>query len=227
MGSGKKTFLTGETLSAAEVNGYLMDQSIASFSSATQRNTQWASPPDGAMSFLRDVRRLETFQPGGGAGSWVALQSLGVIPGRGTSVTLFTAGAVANTDYPVTGLQAMHQLYQGRTYQCGASLLLNAGVAAQRIAAHIRGKLGTSPVAADVLIGSWQGAFPVAGTGGRQEAHPEGFFEVSVSGLYYLQPFLNAISGGAPPSALVTTRAFMDVWAKDVGPALGGLPTLT
>lgn len=51
-GLGRKVFSAGEVLQAADVNGYLMDQSVMVFASEAARSSAIASPTAGMMSFI-------------------------------------------------------------------------------------------------------------------------------------------------------------------------------
>lgn len=54
-GAGFKTFAAGEVLAAADVNTYLMEQSVMVFADAAARTTAIASPSAGMMTFLVDL----------------------------------------------------------------------------------------------------------------------------------------------------------------------------
>ena len=59
-GLGFKTFTTGEVLTAADVNGYLM-QGINVFASSAARSAAITSPQKGQYSFLKDTNALEYY----------------------------------------------------------------------------------------------------------------------------------------------------------------------
>ena len=59
-GQGFKTFTTGEVLTAADVNGYLM-QGINVFASSAARAAAITSPQEGQYSFLKDTNALEYY----------------------------------------------------------------------------------------------------------------------------------------------------------------------
>ena len=58
MGSGFKTFTVGEVLSASDVNGYLMGQTLMSFASAAARDAAVTAPVEGMAAYLRDVHAV-------------------------------------------------------------------------------------------------------------------------------------------------------------------------
>lgn len=67
-GSGFKTFNTGDVLSAADVNGYLM-QGVWVFADAAARTAAVTSPQEGNMSYLKDTNSLEYYS----GSAWVAV----------------------------------------------------------------------------------------------------------------------------------------------------------
>ena len=73
-GLGFKTFNTGDVLSAADVNGYLM-QGVLVFADAAARTAAITSPQEGQMSFLKDTNSTEYYS----GSAWVAVGG-GTIP---------------------------------------------------------------------------------------------------------------------------------------------------
>ena len=67
-GLGFKTFAVGEVLSAANVNGYLM-QGVLVFADAAARTAAITSPQEGQMSFLKDTNSTEYYS----GSAWVAV----------------------------------------------------------------------------------------------------------------------------------------------------------
>jgi hypothetical protein len=59
-GLGFKTFTTGEVLTAADTNGYLM-QGVLVFANAAARTAAITSPQEGQMSFLKDTNSTEYY----------------------------------------------------------------------------------------------------------------------------------------------------------------------
>jgi len=58
-GLGKRTFQQFDILTADDVNGYLMDQSVMCFASDAARNTAIPSPTEGMMSYLNDINQYQ------------------------------------------------------------------------------------------------------------------------------------------------------------------------
>lgn len=68
-GAGFKTFNTGDVLTAADVNTYLMQQTVMVFASAAARTTALgASVAEGMLSYLKDTDQVEVYN----GTSWVA-----------------------------------------------------------------------------------------------------------------------------------------------------------
>ncbi|MEV4000990.1 hypothetical protein [Actinomadura sp. NPDC049753] len=73
MGSGFKDFQVGEVLGSADVDNYLMKQSVMSFASAAARNAAITSPEEGMCAYLRDVDALTVYT----GAAWVVAAYLG------------------------------------------------------------------------------------------------------------------------------------------------------
>jgi len=67
-GLGFKTFTTGEVLTAADTNGYLM-QGVLVFASAAARDAAITSPQEGQACYLKDTDAVQTYS----GASWVAV----------------------------------------------------------------------------------------------------------------------------------------------------------
>lgn len=60
-GQGFKTFATGDVLTAADTNGYLMSQTVMVFADSTARSTAITSPQQGMVTFLKGTNSLEYY----------------------------------------------------------------------------------------------------------------------------------------------------------------------
>jgi hypothetical protein len=60
-GLGKKTFTAGAVLTASDVNGYLMEQSVMVFASSAARSSAIPSPSEGMMSYLSDTNVVQVY----------------------------------------------------------------------------------------------------------------------------------------------------------------------
>jgi len=90
-GLGFKTFTTGEVLTAADVNGYLM-QGILVFASEAARNSAITSPQEGQFAYTKDNNSLWYY-----TGSvWVASGATGDIEGITTGTDSGLSGGVTS-----------------------------------------------------------------------------------------------------------------------------------
>lgn len=100
MGSGFKTFATNSVLTAADVQGYLQDQSVMSFASAAARTSAVVSPAEGMVSYLRDVDTVEIWN----GTAWKTIAGVGAGSILQTVTSSYTTGVTtASTSYVSTG----------------------------------------------------------------------------------------------------------------------------
>lgn len=59
--AGRKVFQAAEILYAADVNNYLMDQSVMVFADSTARSTAIPTPTEGMTTYLEDTNKLEVW----------------------------------------------------------------------------------------------------------------------------------------------------------------------
>ena len=117
MGSGYKSFTAGSVLTAADVNNYLMEQSIMYFANTTARDTAITSPEDGMVAYVgsNDVNEgLYVFHgsawrkgPGWNA-PWGFIQYTEVTSNvtSGNNATILTGNTISvvnNRRYRITG----------------------------------------------------------------------------------------------------------------------------
>jgi hypothetical protein len=111
MANGFKVFSTGEVLTAADVNDYLMEQSIPIFANSTARDAQITSPIEGQFCYLADTDVLQLYTSSWndfiGAGDITAVTAGTNLSGGGASgaVTLnldTTISGITLTDYAET-----------------------------------------------------------------------------------------------------------------------------
>ena len=90
-GLGFKTFTTGEVLTAADTNGYLM-QGVLVFASAAARNAAITSPQEGQFAYTKDTNGLWYYD----GAAWVASGATGDIEGV-TVTSPITGGGTSGT----------------------------------------------------------------------------------------------------------------------------------
>jgi len=92
-GLGFKTFTTGEVLTAADTNGYLM-QGVNVFANAAARTAAITSPQEGQMSYLKDTNSTEYYS----GAAWVAVGA------AGGGITLLSTTALSGTSTTVSSI---------------------------------------------------------------------------------------------------------------------------
>jgi hypothetical protein len=110
-GLGFKTFTTGEVLTAADVNGYLM-QGVLVFASEAARNSAITAPQEGQFAFTKDTNSLWYYS----GSAWVASGATGDIEGvtAGTGISGGgTSGTVTITNSMATEITAKADLIVG------------------------------------------------------------------------------------------------------------------
>jgi hypothetical protein len=123
-GLGFKTFAVGEVLSAANVNGYLM-QGVLVFANATARDAAITSPQEGQFAFTKDNDSLWYYS----GSAWVSSGATGDIEGvtAGTGISGGgTSGTVTVTNSMATAIDAKGDLIAGT----GADTFARLGVGA-------------------------------------------------------------------------------------------------
>jgi len=110
-GLGFKTFSTGEVLTAADVNGYLM-QGVLVFASEAARNSAITSPQEGQFAYTKDNNSLWYYT----GSAWVASGATGDIEGVTAGVGITgggTSGTVTVTNSMATAIDAKGDLVVG------------------------------------------------------------------------------------------------------------------
>jgi len=123
-GLGFKDFTTGEVLTAADVDGYLM-QGIWVFASAAARNAAVTSPQEGNFAFTKDTNSLWYYD----GAAWVASGATGDIEGvtAGTGISGGgTSGTVTITNSMATAIDAKGDLVVGTAADTFSRLAVGA-----------------------------------------------------------------------------------------------------
>lgn len=69
--TGRKVWAADDVLTAADIMGYLMDQSVTIWSSATTRNSGILSPVEGNVCYLQDVNQYQQWN----GSAWVGFNA--------------------------------------------------------------------------------------------------------------------------------------------------------
>jgi len=123
-GLGFKTFTTGEVLTAADTNGYLM-QGVLVFASEAARNAAITSPQEGQFAYTKDNNSLWYYTGSAWAASGATGDIEGVTAGTGISGG-GTSGTVTITNSMATAIDAKGDLVAGT----GADAFSRLGVGA-------------------------------------------------------------------------------------------------
>jgi hypothetical protein len=91
-GLGLKTFVTGDVLTAADTNGYLM-QGVWVFADAAARTAAVTSPQEGNMSYLKDTNSVQYYS----GSAWTAVAAANTLTGVG--VTKSATQSIATATY--------------------------------------------------------------------------------------------------------------------------------
>lgn len=136
-GLGRKVFLANEVLSAANVNGYLMDQTVMVFAGTAARSSAIGTASEGMITYLTDNNSIEFFD----GSNWEAMQN------AGTSVSsAFTATrANANSKIYATGSSAY-------------AITIPDILAVDQTIEIYRDSSGTVSIVAGTGVTSWAGA---------------------------------------------------------------------
>jgi hypothetical protein len=103
-GLGFKTFVTGEVLTAADTNGYLM-QGVNVFANAAARTAAITSPQEGQMSYLKDTNSTEYYS----GSAWV---SVGGASGLTLISTTTIGSAVSSISLPDNTFSSTYDNYK-------------------------------------------------------------------------------------------------------------------
>ena len=123
-GLGFKNFVTGEVLTAGDVNGYLM-QGVLVFASAAARNAAITSPQEGQFAYTKDTNGLWYYD----GAAWVASGATGDIEGVTAGVGISgggTSGTVTITNSMATEIATKGDLIAGTGSQTFDNLTVGA-----------------------------------------------------------------------------------------------------
>jgi len=94
--TGRKEWAADDVLSAADLEGYLMDQAVTIWANSSARNSGILAPIEGQISYLQDTNIFQAYS----GSAWVDQNSLGgtatYATTSGTAVYATSAGTAAN-----------------------------------------------------------------------------------------------------------------------------------
>jgi hypothetical protein len=111
-GLGFKTFTTGEVLTAADTNGYLM-QGILVFATEAARNSAITSPQEGQFAFTKDTNTTWYYDGAAWVASGASGDVTGVTAGTGITVTDPSGPVPTVTNSMATTINAKGDLLAG------------------------------------------------------------------------------------------------------------------
>lgn len=101
-GLGRKTWSPGDTLTAADVNGYLMDQSVMVFAGTAARSSAIPSPSAGMVAYST-ATQLQVYN----GSAWTAVSSSGLVYLTGASFS-----GATTVSFPTDTFTATYQNYK-------------------------------------------------------------------------------------------------------------------
>ena len=186
-GLGFKTFLSGDVLSAGDVNGYLM-QGINVFATTAARDAAITSPQEGQFAFTKDTNSLWYYD----STAWVASGATGDIEGVTAGIGISgggTSGTVTVTNSMATAIDAKGDLVAGTGADAFSRLAVGANATVLTAdSAEATGMKWATPTAAS--------NFSLIGTGTLT-----GAATITVSGLSNLNNIYVMINEASSASA--------------------------
>jgi hypothetical protein len=121
-GLGRKVFVAGDVLTAAQVQGFLQDQVIAVFANAAARATAIPSPSEGMFAYLSDTNTL-TFYNGADFQNFVPNLDNAVINNGTVNTSTFNGGTAFNFI-----LDAPEENFVSTATAAGGTVTVDAGL---------------------------------------------------------------------------------------------------
>jgi len=138
-GLGRKVFTAGEVLTAANVQGYLMDQTVMVFAGTAARASAIATASEGMVSYLTDTNAIEYYT----GSAWSPLVSS---PAVTTISAAYTAAATDANDTILANGTTAYTITVPDLFQIGERIDI------------VRDSSGTVTLAAGTGITTWAGA---------------------------------------------------------------------
>lgn len=207
--AGHKTWAIGEEVIQSDYQQFVADQIVAVFATAAARTAGWASPPVGALTYLQDQARYESWN----GTAWVDLAVATKGPrgevafGRQASDVGLPGGAQVNLNFGVNAPLVQGRKYRA-TFYCQVSFTAAATV---NLSIRCGTTAGGTPGAFDILqrltFDGTAGTFKSMSIIARW-VHPY------ATGTYFLPIF-----GGTSATASIVqgAGAFTDTTVEDIG----------
>jgi len=163
-GLGRKVFAAGEVLTAANVNGYLMDQTVMVFDDSASRGSAIPSPTEGMVAYLKDTNALNYYD--GSAWQVVGLDPYVITASTATAYTVQSGDA--NTALQFTASTAVITVGTATAFSLGQKVDIYADSEDFTIAAGTGvtfSGAGTAGTALSFNVGAQYEAVTVIGLG--------------------------------------------------------------
>jgi phosphoribosylanthranilate isomerase len=108
-GLGRKVWSAGDVLASADINGYLMDQSVMVFDNASARSSAIATATEGMMSYTKDDNAVQVYN----GTAWTSVDT--TISSINATAVTYTLTASTAATYDLLGTD------QGKVLQFTAS----------------------------------------------------------------------------------------------------------
>jgi len=177
--AGRKTFTAGEVLQAADVNDFLMDQSVMVFAGTAARGSAIPSPSEGMVTYLEDADELQVYTTDWGAvgGGLVAVK-------HALKTDTFSASLANGADVEVTGLSITHAMADASN-----KLIISAyfGLAANG-AGNGQTSLAIKDGSTKIAVGDAAGSRSRVGAGGVITTTSQTFIEQNIAVTFVYKP---------------------------------------
>ena len=164
-GLGFKDFTTGEVLTAADVDGYLM-QGVWVFASATARDAAVTSPQEGNFAFLKDTNTT-TYYTGS---AWTNLDTTGMVnPMTTTGDTIYSSSGSTPARLGIGTAGQVLRVNSGATAPEWATPAASGGITLiQESVASANSAIDFTSISGSYknLVLQWQGIYHSAGLNG-------------------------------------------------------------
>jgi hypothetical protein len=207
-----------ERLPYSDLQGYLQDQVVMFFASAAARTAELASPDEGMVSYLADVKRLEICDD---TGAWAE-----PTPGRVIGFGQLTSAVGSIT--AATRLTAMAfscNLRAGRQYEYRSSGRMFSSVAADVGEVAARVTLGAGSVlVTDPMVTGMTAVLAAAGGTNLYNVGAGELFQVATTGSYQVNLWARRVTGTGNLTFQGTPTGRAQHMIVDRGVALAGVP---